>query len=139
MGHGPQATDRSISHCIHSVSSLAILFLFVNEASGQLQEGSRQDCFLGMLNAPFASVSLTVFFFFFVNTTHLRKEGMATQVPLFTFSWVRFQLPICAVADWNRSDSHTVWQGRGKVSVIRNLGCNYEIAKRKTHAGEMSL
>lgn len=28
---------------------------------------------------------------------------------------------------------------RGKVSVIRNLGCNYMIARRKRHAGGISL
>lgn len=90
MGHGPQATDRSISHCIHSVSSLAILFLFVNEAgyqeaSGQLQEGSRQDCFLGMLNAPFASVSLTVFFFLCeYNTLEEGRDGY-TGTPFHIF------------------------------------------------------
>ena len=36
-------------------------------------------------------------------------------------------------------DSKTVWRLRGKVAVIRNLGCNYTIARRKKQAGGMSL
>ena len=38
-----------------------------------------------------------------------------------------------------RRGSSIVERLRGKVSVIRNLGCNYMIARRKTRAGGISL
>lgn len=38
-----------------------------------------------------------------------------------------------------RGGSSIVERLRGKVSVIRNLGCNYMIARRQTHAGGISL
>lgn len=36
-------------------------------------------------------------------------------------------------------ESKIAWQLEGKVSVIRDLGYNYTIARRKKHAGGISL
>lgn len=70
----------------------------------------------------------------------LMKPNVGRKVPFFA----NFPFPLFFKAhwkrrDWQRRESKTVQRLRGEVSVIRNLGYNYKIARRKKHGGGISL
>lgn len=63
------------------------------------------------------------------------KHVLGREVSPNILIFANFLFPLLIRADWKTRDSKMVQRLRGKVSIIRNLGYNYKIARRKKHAG----